>query len=192
MNPKNIVIIGSSAGGPRILKSIFQDLPLLDSVIIIIQHMPKFVNESLCQGLDNLTDMSVVIAQDGEELQSGTVYIAPSEVHLELEENMKVKLSKGDKINYVCPSVDVTMRSLEKQSDSVIIGVVLTGMGRDGANGITHIKRINGVTIAQDEKSSIIFGMPKEAIQTGQVDWVLDPYQIKIKIIELVGKMNVK
>ena len=191
MKPQNIIIIGSSAGGPRILKNIFQDLSLLDSAIIIIQHMPKFVNESLCDNLNNLTEMSVVIAHDGEELQSGTVYIAPSEVHLELEKNDKIKLSKSEKINYVCPSVDVTMRSLVKLSDSRIIGVVLTGMGRDGANGITHIKHIDGITIAQDEKSSIIYGMPKEAIQTGQVDWVLNPQQIKSKIIELVGKMNV-
>ncbi len=179
MKPQNIIIIGSSAGGPRILKNIFQDLPLLDSVIIIVQHMPKFINESLCKSINNLTDMSVVIAHDGNKLQSGTVYIAPSEVHLELEKNEKVKFSKGKKINYVCPSIDVTMRSLIKQSDSLIIGVVLTGMGRDGANGITHIKHIEGLTIAQDEKSSIIYGMPKEAIHTGQVDWVLNPHQIK-------------
>jgi two-component system chemotaxis response regulator CheB len=190
MKVKNIVIIGSSAGGPRILKELFKDLPLLKGSIIVVQHMPKFVNESLTGSLDHLTAMSVRLAQNGDKLQSGTVYIAPSEVHLELVNNNEIKLFQGEKINYVCPSVDVTMKSIINEMNIQVIGVVLTGMGRDGADGIGHIKQNQGITIAQDEKSSIIFGMPKEAIQTGKVDWILNPDQIKFKLIELLGTIE--
>jgi two-component system chemotaxis response regulator CheB len=85
------------------------------------------------------------------------------------------------------PSVNVAMRSLEAGPDVFPVGILLTGMGNDGVYGMIHIKNLNGVTIAQDEKSCAIFGMPKEAISTGRVDWVLNPAEISAKLIELVG-----
>jgi two-component system, chemotaxis family, protein-glutamate methylesterase/glutaminase len=187
IKPGNIIVIGSSAGGPRALKWIFTGLPRLDAGVIVVQHMPKFINESLRDSLSSVTSMSVSIAEDNAALESGRVYIAPSEVHLTVSENRMLRLLRGDKVNYVCPSADVTMKSLAWDLGVRFVGVVITGMGRDGADGIAHIKRIGGSTIAQDEKTSSIFGMPREAIRTGCVDFILPPDDIRRKLVDLVG-----
>jgi len=186
MNNRIIVVIGASAGGPRILKSIFTDLPVLNCSIVIVQHMPMFINDSIAHSLDSCTPMDVHLANDNEPLKPGSVYLIPSGFHAKITRNRLLRLVQGNRVNYVCPAVDVTMMSLVRESGYQHIGIVLTGMGRDGADGIRHIKSIGGNTIAQDEKSSIIFGMPKEAIITGSVDWVLSPNQIHQKLIEMV------
>lgn len=171
------------------MKDLFTGMPKLNASMILIQHMPKFINQSLEQSLSRITRMEVKIAENGEGLENGRLYIAPSEQHLRLLDNRQIHLSDGEKVNYVCPSADVTLRSLKNQPGLKLIGVILTGMGRDGADGIVHIKRLNGITIAQDEATSVIFGMPKEAISTGCVDWILPPSDIRTKIIELSGIM---
>ena len=185
--PQNLIIIGSSAGGPRILRSIFTGMPTLNSSIIIIQHMPRFINESLRDNIRAWTEMKVDLAKNDEPLEIGKIYIAPSELQIELFNNRKIHLFQGDKYNYVCPSVDVTMKSIVKAPSNNIIGVVLTGMGCDGAEGIRYIKEIGGTTIAQNEETSIIFGMPREAINTGKVDFILSPQEIHQKLIDLAG-----
>jgi two-component system chemotaxis response regulator CheB len=187
IQPKTIVVIGASAGGPRVLKTLFHGMPRLKASVIVVQHMPKFINDSLRDSLAAGTRMRVVIAQNGDRLEDATVYIAPSEVHLVIRHNRTLRLAHGQKVNYVCPAVDVTMNSLFMEFGASFIGVVMTGMGRDGADGVVHIKRIGGVTLAQDEKTSSIFGMPKEAIATGCVDFVLPPEKIRVKIAELTG-----
>lgn len=184
------MIIGSSAGGPRILRQIFIDLPPLEASIIIVQHMPKFINNSLVETLSRYSKFNIKIAEDGDALTLGTVYIAPSEVHLKLINNRKIQLYKGEKVKFVCPSIDVTMLSVEKSISGKILGIILTGMGNDGAEGIKHIKSIGGTTIAQDKETSTIFGMPNEAIKTGMVDFVLPPEQIKITLKKTVGLYN--
>ena len=186
----NIVIIGSSAGGPRILKKLFTGMPFLNGCILVIQHMPKFVNDSLNSMLDGCTDMTVRIAKDGEKLERGHVYVAPSEIHLELENNRTIRLREGEKVNFVCPSVDVTMKSVKKIPGALLIGIILTGMGKDGAEGIRHIKKMDGITMAQDEKTSVIFSMPREATQTGTVDFILTPDEIREKLVELLGVLT--
>jgi two-component system chemotaxis response regulator CheB len=183
----NIMIIGASAGGPRILKEIFTELPLLNGCIVLVQHMPKYINESFCRTLNQATEMEVHIAQDGDFLKQGIMYIAPSEVHLELMNNRTIRLTTSEKVNFVCPSIDVTMKSVQKESGNSIIGVILTGMGKDGAEGIRHLKKIGGITIAQDEETSIIYGMPREAVATGIIDYILTPPKIKEKFIELLS-----
>ena len=152
--------------------------------------MPKFVNDSFTRRLNQLTDMSVKIAEDGEYIKTGKVYVAPSEQHLKLINNRIIRLFHGEKVNFVCPSIDVTMKSLKKMADDKIIGIILTGMGRDGAEGISHVKEVGGITIAQDEETSIIYGMPKEAFKTGNVDLVLSTGKIREKLVELVGVMD--
>lgn len=119
MSPRNIVIIGSSAGGPRILKEIFNGLPRLAGAIVLVQHMPKFINETLSKSLDDICDMTVRVAQFGEQLRSGIVYVAPSELHLELVDNRRIRMFTGSKVNFVCPAVDVTMRSVKKESSTL-------------------------------------------------------------------------
>ena len=186
----NIVIVGSSAGGPRILKELFTSLPLLNGCIIVVQHMPKFINESLCRTLDEITEMNVQIARDMAILRKGRVYIAPSEIHLELIDNRTIRLVHREKVNFVRPSVDVTMKSVKRESEDLVIGIVLTGMGKDGAEGIRHIKQIGGIAITQDKGTSVIYGMPKEAFATGVVDFVLTPLEIKDKLLELLGRIE--
>ncbi len=188
---RTIVVIGASAGGPRVLKTIFSGMPKLNASIVVVQHMPKFLNEPLRESLASLTSMRVQLAEDAHFLKPGHVYIAPSERHLALLGNRKLHLYDGEKVNYVCPSVDVTMASLTLEPGYLFIGVVLTGMGRDGADGIVHIKKeLNGLTIAQDEKTSSIFGMPKEAIATGCVDYVLPPEAIREQLIQWAGVLH--
>jgi two-component system chemotaxis response regulator CheB len=191
MSLKMIVVIGASAGGPRILKNVFTGLPALKCSIVLIQHMPQFINESLIQTISECTDMDVQLAVDGQILKDGCVYVIPSEVHAEVVQNRSLRLFKGDPVNYVCPAVDVTMESLRKETGVQHIGIVLTGMGRDGAKGICHIKAIGGMTIAQDEKSSIIFGMPKEAIETGCIDLILSPEEINEKLRQIIDVLPV-
>jgi len=184
---KTIVVIGSSTGGIRVLEQIFAGMPCLDGSIVIVQHMLKFANQSLCDKLDALTDMQVKLAENGQALEHGVVHFAPSEIHLEIVNNRTIRLFAGAKVNFVCPSIDVAMKSLQKGSGDRLVGAILTGMGADGAEGIDHIKRLGGVTLAQNKETSAIYGMPKVAFETGNVDFVLAPDEIRRKLIELVG-----
>lgn len=173
------------------MRKFFEGLPLLDASIVLVQHMPRFVNKSIRNTLDSLTEMDVRIANHGEHLETGTVYIAPSEIHLELVNNRKIRLTNSPKVCYVRPSVDVTMKSIRRTPEININGMIMTGMGRDGAEGISYIKSIGGTTFAQDEKTSVIWGMPKAAIDTGNVDYVLSPKGIRNKLISRLGKLRV-
>ncbi len=182
-----IIVMGSSAGGPRILKEIFSGMPKLNAGMVLVQHMPRFINQSLRESISRVTEMTVAVAEDGDMLENGKVHIAPSELHLQLVQNRHLRLIKGEKINFVCPSVDVTMMSLKPMDGMKMYGVILTGMGRDGADGIAYMKRIGGVTVAQNEETSAVFGMPKEAAATGCVDYVLSPVEIRERLIQWIG-----
>ncbi len=190
---KNLCIIGSSTGGPRILRKMFADFPALDCSIILVQHMVKHINESFRDKLDSLTAMDVKLAEDNELLEHGVLYVAPSERHLELLNNRRIKLRDGEKVNYVKPSVDVAMKSLSPsklKDEDTLLGIILTGMGKDGAEGIEHMKELGAETFAQDEKTSIMFRMPKSAIDTGMIDQVLEPDKIENKLIDKFGKID--
>jgi len=187
MKPYKLVLIGASAGGPRTLKEIFTDTPRLNGSIIIVQHMPQFVNTAFCESLNSVTDLQVKIAENSESLRSGTVYLAPSSMHMSLINNMAIRLYSGEKVNFVCPSIDVTMKSVTRDEGTNTMGVILTGMGKDGAEGIRHLKNIKAVTVAQNEDTSIVYGMPHEAVLTGCIDYQLSPDQIRNKIISFLG-----
>ena len=182
----NIVVIGSSTGGPRILEKVFTDMPKLNASVVIVHHMPKMMNHVLQQALDERTNMRVKMAEKGEELEPGTVYLAPSEIHLRVFANKWIQLFDGERVNRVRPSIDVAMESLRSSEDS-LVGVILTGAGEDGANGISHIKKSGGYTITQDPLTSPVPTMPKTAFETGNVDIVLTPDEIREKLVELVG-----
>ncbi len=187
MKKQNIVIIGISTGGPKTLRSFFNGLPRLDASIVLVQHMIKCANKALCEALNGLTEMEVKIASHGEFIKPGVVHFAPSELHLKLVNNKTIQLVDGPKVCFVKPAVDVTMQSVRKAVGNNITGVIMTGMGMDGTKGMEHIKSIGGVTFAQDENSSIIWGMPKSAINTGKVDYVLPPEGIRNKLISQLG-----
>ncbi|MDD1728572.1 MAG: CheB methylesterase domain-containing protein, partial [Methanospirillum sp.] len=160
------IIIGSSTGGPRILFDIFEDLPRLSATIILIQHMPVSTATRLAKRLSQLTQNSVFIAEEQQQIVAGTVFIAPGDQHLILENYEKIRLSSEEKVNFVRPSVDVTMLALKKDIRHQILGIILSGMGNDGAEGLAHIKNIGGITAVQDPSSCTIRSMPEAALKT--------------------------
>jgi two-component system, chemotaxis family, protein-glutamate methylesterase/glutaminase len=186
MSSQNLVVIGVSTGGPMTLKELFSELPPLHAAFVIVLHITPQMDLRIAQGIDQVSAMPVALARDGEYLKPGQVYLAPGGYHLKLEGNQRIVLQEGARVNFVQPSVDVAMLSLSKPLHRKVIGVVLTGMGKDGADGIVHVKKIGGVTIAQDQKSSTIYGMPRAAAQTGAVDHVLSPKKIAAKLVELL------
>ena len=169
------------------MEPFFDGLPILNGSIILVQHMPKYINESVRKTLDSITEMKVRIACHEEVLKPGVVYIAPSKVHLTLLNNKTIQLINSPRVCHVCPAVDITMKSVKQTIRDNITGIIMTGMGKDGAEGINHIKSIGGTTYAQDEKTSVIWGMPKAAINTGQIDHVLSPGDIRNELISLLG-----
>ncbi len=184
----NIVMIGVSTGGPIALKRLFAELPPLDAAIVIVLHIPPGMDYKIAVGLDAVASMPVALAEDGEYLRSRRIYFAPGGFHLKLEGNSRIILEEGARVNFVQPSADVAMMSLLKPlKRKRIVGVIMTGMGKDGAEGIRHIKALGGVTIAQDQESSAIYGMPKAAFETGAVDFMCSPDKIGKKLIELLN-----
>ena len=185
--PKNIVIIGSSTGGPKMLPRLCSRLPKIKACIVIVQHMPRFINDSLRNSLDVVTDMDVRLAEDGVFLEEKIIFLAPSETHIKLSGNRRIKLTNGGKVNFVCPSVDVMMNSVKRTPSTRVIGVILTGIGKDGSEGVAHLKEIGGTIIAQTRSTCVVDSMPKSAIETGNVDFILPPEEIGDKITEMVG-----
>jgi two-component system chemotaxis response regulator CheB len=185
----NIIIIGASTGGPRTLEEVLAPMPRLRAAVVIVQHTPPKFDRSFAELLDTKIQMDVRLAAEGDPLREGLVYVAPSGVHLALEANTTVRLRAGEKVNYVCPAIDVTMRSVTRHRGGALVGVILTGMGHDGADGLAAMKAVGAVTIAQDEKSSVIFGMPRAAIEAGCVDHVLSPMGIGGRLLKLVGAL---
>ena len=184
----NIVMIGVSTGGPMALKKLFSELPPLNAAFVIVLHIPPGMDYKIAKSLESIASMPVALANHGEYLKPGQVYLAPGGFHLALEGNSRILLREGPRVNFVQPSVDVAMNSLLKPIKSVrIVGVILTGMGKDGAEGIRHLKSIGGITIAQDQDSSAIYGMPKAAVETGAVDVEVPLHGIVRKLNELLG-----
>ena len=180
------MVIGVSTGGPLTLKALFAELPPLDAAFLVVLHITPQMDYRIAQGLNAVASMPAALAEDGEYLRSGNIYLAPGGFHLKLDGNQRVALCEGARVNYVQPAADVTMQSLSRQLNGTLIGIVLTGMGKDGAEGIRHLKQMGGITIAQDQQSSAIYGMPKAAVQTGAVDFILPPKKIAAKLMELL------
>lgn len=187
----NLLIIGSSTGGLKVLEELFPRLPVLNAAVVIVQHITPLVDLSFATSLSRVSKMPVSLAQEGTVVQAGQVYLAPGGVHLTLVRNSVVHLHDGEKVNSVRPSIDVAMKSVSTPAGIKVAGVVLTGMGADGAAGIVHIKQLNGITIAQDQKTSVIYGMPKAAAETGRIDFILPIEQIADKIKQLFELRNV-
>ena len=184
----NIVMIGVSTGGPVALKQLFTDLPPANAAFVVVLHVPPGMDQKIAKSLDEICTMPVSLAKEGEYLKAARVYLAPAGVHLSLEGNSRIQLREGPRVNFVLPSVDVAMLSLAKPAPGVrIIGVILTGMGRDGADGIRHIKEMGGTTFAQERESCAIYGMPKAAVETGAIDFEYTPQAIRKKLTELLG-----
>jgi two-component system, chemotaxis family, protein-glutamate methylesterase/glutaminase len=169
-----LCVIAVSTGGPAALTEVIPALPSTIRVaIVIVQHMPAGFTAALAERLDTSSRLSVREAQAGDRPLPGTVLIAPGDRHLEFEPNGMVALTDGEMVNGCRPAADVTMMSAAKIYGRRCCAVVMTGMGKDGAAGALAIKRMEGKTAAQDQATSVIYGMPKAAIDAGAVDEVL-------------------
>jgi two-component system chemotaxis response regulator CheB len=186
MSNRNIVIIGVSTGGPLTLKALFSEIPPLNASFVIVLHITPEMDYRIAQGINASASMPVALARDGEYLKHGNIYLAPGGFHLKLDGNHRIALCEGARVNYVQPSVDVAMLSLTRPASGELIGIILTGMGKDGAEGLRHIKMIGGTTMAQDQDSCVIYGMPKAALETGAVDYVLPPKDIAAKLVRIL------
>ncbi|WP_408956089.1 chemotaxis response regulator protein-glutamate methylesterase [Natroniella sp. ANB-PHB2] len=183
---KKLVIIGASTGGPRSLKEVVTVLPAdLNAALLIVQHMPAGFTKSLAQRLDKLSKIDVKEAEKGDPLRAGQALVAPGDYHM-IVENGKMELSQSEKVHNVRPAIDKTIASVVREYKKSLIGVLLTGMGKDGAKGLGLIKEFGGQTIAQDEKTSVVYGMPKVAYESGVVDTVKPIYRIGEEIIRKV------
>jgi two-component system chemotaxis response regulator CheB len=189
VSSKKIVAIGTSTGGPRALQEVITRLPKnFPCGIVIVQHMPPGFTKSLADRLDSISEVSVKEAEDGDAIIPGKVLIAPGSHHMIVENAMNpiVKLNTNPTVNGHRPAADPLLESAAKVFGSKAIGVILTGMGRDGANGIQAIKQQKGFTIAECKSTSIVFGMPKAAIDMGVVDIIAPITEVASEIIRAV------
>ncbi|MCW4035145.1 MAG: chemotaxis response regulator protein-glutamate methylesterase [Candidatus Bathyarchaeota archaeon] len=168
-----IIAIGASTGGPPAVEHVLTNLPKNIPPILIVQHMPAGFTNSFAKRLDRLCSFDVKEAEDGDPILSGQVLVAPGGYHMTVTRRGRIKLDVGPPENGMRPAVDPMMRSVAEIYQSQAIGVVLTGMGRDGAYGLEAIKKYGGRTIAQDEATCTVFGMPRVAIEEGHADVVL-------------------
>ena len=183
------VVIASSTGGPKALSKFFS---LLDGSfpvpIIIVQHNSSGFDESFAQWMDGFTSLKVKLAGEGEIPKPGNVYIAETGKHLELRlsgQDLCLRYSDHEPENNQKPAADALFRSAAESLKEALISVVLTGMGSDGALGTRKVREMGGITLAQDEKSSLIYGMPKAAAETGCVDMLLPLDRIPEELIRL-------
>lgn len=185
------ILIGSSTGGPSALEQIVPRLPSdIPAPIFIVQHMPPSFTEQLAERLDSISEIKVKEAENNERVRKGVAYIAPGGKHMIVRRALdvvRIKIIDGEPVNAVKPSVDVTAESVVKAYSSNVIGVILTGMGEDGARGMKMIRDAGGKTIACSEDTCVVFGMPKAAIEIGGIDVVKPLYEIAEEIVRFVG-----
>lgn len=184
-----IVAIGTSTGGPRALQSVIPNLPKnLNAGVLIVQHMPAGFTKSLAERMDSMSEVTVKEAEDGDLVKAGHVYIAPGNFHMRLEKaggEFRIRLSQDGQVSGHRPSVDAMMYSIANLNTTNIIGVIMTGMGADGAKGLVEVKKKNkGYIIAQDEDSCVVWGMPKSTIDLGVVDRVVPLNDIVSEILK--------
>ncbi|MCL2271242.1 MAG: response regulator [Treponema sp.] len=183
----NCVVIASSTGGPMALCRLCSDLPENFGVpIILVQHNTSGFDLSFVQWLNGYSRLNVQLARENTFPIKGNIYVAPTDKHLVIKNDV-LSFDDGNPVNNQKPAADLLFKSAAASFRNSLISVVLTGMGYDGAEGTSFIKKAGGITIAQDESSSMIFGMPKAAIDTGCVDIVLPLGEIKNTLCSLTG-----
>ncbi len=174
-----VVAIGASTGGPTVLAEILGGLPQnLRVPILVVQHIAPGFTAGLVEWIGKGSALRVKLAEPGEPARSGTIYVAPHGSEMGITKDMKIRLTQGAAENDFCPSISHLFQSVAESIGRTAAGIILTGMGQDGANGLLALRRTGGVTIAQDEDSSVIFGMPGEAVRIGAAQYVLSPRQI--------------
>ena len=186
---RKIIAIGASTGGTEAIAKILSNMPSTIPGVVIVQHIPPVFSRLFAERLNSSTNLHVKEAETGDYVEQGKVLIAPGEKHMRIKrvsDRYKVDCFTGDKVNGHCPSVDVLFESVAKEAGKDAIGVILTGMGYDGAKGLLAIKRSGAQTIGQDEKSSVVYGMPKVAYNIGAVCKQLSLDKIPFSIMDML------
>jgi len=174
-----VVAIGASTGGPQVLLHILGRLPqTVSAPILVVQHIASGFTQGLATWLDHQTLLHVQVAVSGQATQPGYVYLAPEDYHMGISRDGRIHLSEGTSADPFCPSVSHLFRSVAAAYGASAMGVLLTGMGRDGADGLLQLREAGATTVAQDEVTSTVFGMPREAIALGAAEYVLSPQEI--------------
>lgn len=191
-NEEQIIAIGTSTGGPRALQEVLVRLPgNLPCGVVIVQHMPPGFTKSLSERLNSLSSLTVKEAEHNDVVRPGMVFIAPGDYHMLLErEGSKtvIKLNQTPPVGGHRPAVDPMMESVAKIYGSRAIGVILTGMGHDGSKGMQAIKKQRGHTIAEDQTTAVVYGMPKSAIELNIVDRIVPLPNVAEEIVKAVKK----
>ena len=169
-----IVVMAASTGGPATLMKFIPSLPKdFPGAVILVQHMPGNYTDQFGKQLAEISQIRVKEAEAGEIIVPGQLYVCPGSHHLRVSPTGRISLDDGPRIGGYRPCADLTMESAADYAGPLAIGVILTGMGNDGAKGVQAIRAVGGHTIAQDESTAVIFGMPQEAIKTGSIDQIL-------------------
>ncbi len=173
---KKAIVIASSTGGPKMLARILSDIPEDFPVpVFVAQHIPPDFVTGLAEWLDSVCKLKVKPGENGERVIPGIIYISPADTNMVITNNNRIRLEKQDPQCVYSPSCDLLLSSVAKVFQDKCLGLILTGMGKDGVAGICDIRNNGGVTIAQGEESSIVFGMPKVAVEQGGIDKVMTP-----------------
>jgi len=187
---EKLIAIGASTGGTEALKEVLSGLPPDSPGVLVAQHMPEGFTRSFAARLDSICRIRVKEAEDGERVLPGHAYIAPGHSHLLLKRsgaNYVCELNQGPPVNRHRPSVDVLFRSVANAAGRNAVGAILTGMGKDGAQGLLELRESGAHTIAQDEATCVVFGMPREAIQVGAAHEVLPLGDISRHLLQALG-----
>ena len=199
ISPTNkIIALGASTGGTEAIKAVVKGFPADTPPILITQHLPAAFSESFVRHIDLATEMSACIPKHGQTIESGNIYLSPGDMHmLVIREGGKyiIHLSDGLPVNRHKPAVDVLFRSVSQCAGANAIGVLLTGMGADGAMGMKEMHDAGAKTVIQDEQSSVVWGMPGAAFKLGCADYVVSLEEVSNKVLSLVklgsvGKVN--
>jgi two-component system chemotaxis response regulator CheB len=191
---ERIIAIGASTGGTEAIKDVLIHLPPDTPGIVITQHIPKLFSGAFARRMDSVCQLSVCEAEDRQQVLRGHAYIAPGDKHLRLVRDgarYVCRLDEGPPVNRHKPSVDVLFRSVAQEAGRNAIGVILTGMGKDGAVGLKEMRDAGSRTIAQDEATSIVWGMPGEAVAVGAAADVLPLGEIYSRVLALSDEMDI-
>jgi len=190
---EKVIAIGASTGGTEAIKEVLSTFPANAPATVITQHMPAGYTSTFAKRLDSVCQMQVKEAKGGERLLPGQAYLAPGDKHMEIERSgadYRIRLSDGPRVSGHKPSVDVLFTSLCRSAGSNAIGVLLTGMGSDGAMGLLELRNAGSETFCQDEASCIVFGMPKVAIEKGAAKSVVSLEDMGSVVMNTVEKLD--
>lgn len=189
----NIIVMGASVGGPKTLPSILKEIPAnFPSPILVVQHLNHFFMRQFAVSLRGACQLPVKIPSNGEEIMPGKIYLSPGDHHMEIvaiNNKPSIRTFEGERVNFCRPSVDVLFLSAARVYKNNTMGILLTGMGKDGVKGLLAIKKMGGRTIAESEETSILYGMPRMAAENDAANLILPNYKIKDMMIQFARQL---